>query len=320
LNPINGSEVNFSTPSWIIFNVFILGLLALDLGVFNRKAHIVKFREAVCWTIFWVSLAMAFTGYLFYEFGAHTAQEFLAGYILEESLSVDNIFVFVMLFSYFKINPKYQHRLLFWGILGALILRGSMILAGTALIARFDWVLYVFGVLLIITGVKMAVHDSENADPAQGIVYRLANRFLRIAPGDHGQKFFVRIDGKTHVTTMFVVLLVVETTDILFAIDSIPAVFAVTKNPFIVYTSNIFAILGLRALYFLLAGVMEMFRYLKYGLALVLSFVGVKMLLAHSSYAIPISVSLAVIGAVLVLSVIVSVMVSRFEKKGSGGA
>lgn len=310
--------MNFSTASWVIFNVFVLGMLALDLGVFNRKAHVIKFREALGWTIFWISLALGFNAYLYYEFGAHTGHEFLAGYLLEKALSVDNIFVFIMLFTYFKVDPKYQHRLLFWGILGALLLRGAMIAAGVALIDRFDWVLYIFGVLLIITGIKMAIHDPENDDPSQGVVYKLARKLLPIADGEHGQKFFVKENGKTLVTKMFIVLLVVETTDVLFAIDSIPAVFAVTKNPFIVYTSNVFAILGLRALYFLLAGVMDLFRYLKYGLALVLTFVGVKMLLGHTHYEISTQTSLLVIGAVLIVSVISSVVVARYEDRKAG--
>lgn len=309
------AEVIFSTSSWVIFNLFVLAMLALDLGVFNRKAHVIKFKEALGWTIFWITLALGFNAFLYYEYGAHTGHEFLAGYLLEKSLSVDNIFVFVMLFTYFRVEQKYQHRLLFWGILGALLLRGAMIAAGAALIKNFDWILYVFGVLLIITGIKMAIHDPEDDDPSKGLVYRLARKFLPVAEGDYGQKFFVKIDGKTYVTTMFIVLLVVETTDVFFAIDSIPAVFAVTENPFIVYTSNVFAILGLRALYFLLAGVMDMFRYLKYGLSLVLAFVGVKMLLGHSAYKIPIGVSLTTIGIILTLSVIISIVVAKYENK-----
>lgn len=309
---------HFSTTAWILFNLFVIAMLALDLGVFNRKAHVIRFKEALGWTIFWIALALSFNAWLYYEFGRQIGQEFLAGYLLEKSLSVDNIFVFVMLFTYFKVDPKYQHRLLFWGILGALILRGIMIGAGAVLIARFDWILYVFGALLIITAFKMAFHDPEASDPSRGFVYRFARRFLPVIDGDHGQKFLVKKDGKTFVTNMFIVLLVVETTDVIFAVDSIPAVFAVTQNPFIVYTSNVFAILGLRALYFLLAGVMDMFRYLKYGLALILGFVGVKMLLGHSPYKIPIDVSLYVIAAILFLSVVISVAVARLEDKQEG--
>lgn len=315
MNAANGVEVIFPTIAWVIFNLFVLAMLALDLGVFNRKAHVIKFKEALGWTIFWITLAMVFNGYLYYEYGPQIGHEFLAGYLLEKSLSVDNIFVFVMLFTYFNVAPQYQHRLLFWGILGALVLRGAMIAAGVALIHHFDWILYFFGLLLIITGIKMAVHDPAEADPSEGYVYRLAKRLLPVISGDYGQKFFVQKDGKTYVTNLFIVLIVIETTDVLFAIDSIPAVFAVTDNPFIVYTSNVFAILGLRALYFLLAGVMDMFRYLKYGLALVLAFVGVKMLLGHSRYKIPIDISLSVIGLILAVSVIVSLVVSRRELK-----
>jgi len=310
--------VQFSSTAWIIFNIFVLAMLALDLGVFNRKAHVIRFREALGWTIFWITLALGFNAWLYYDYGPVIGHEFLAGYLLEKSLSVDNIFVFIMLFTYFNIAPKYQHRLLFWGILGALILRGAMIAAGATLIKEFDWILYVFGVLLIFTGIKMAVHDPAEADPSEGFVYRLANRLLPVAKGDYGQKFFIKENGKTYVTNMFVVLLVIETTDVLFAIDSIPAVFAVTENPFIVYTSNVFAILGLRALYFLLAGVMDMFRYLKYGLALVLGFVGVKMLLGHTEYKIPINISLGVIGGILALSIIISLLVARHDDVEEG--
>jgi tellurite resistance protein TerC len=318
LNSPTGADIQFSTASWVVFNLFVLAMLTLDLGVFNRKAHVIRFKEALGWTIFWVTLALGFNGWLYFEFGPEIGHEFLAGYLLEKSLSVDNIFVFVTLFTYFNVAPKYQHRLLFWGILGALVLRGAMIASGAALIHRFDWILYVFGVLLIITGIKMAIHDPAEADPSRGIVYRLAKRFLPLADGDYGQKFFVKQNGKTYVTTLFIVLLVVETTDVLFAIDSIPAVFAVTENPFIIYTSNVFAILGLRALYFLLAGVMDMFRYLKYGLALVLGFVGVKMLLGHTDYKIPIHLSLIIIGVILALSIIISLMVARHEDKVAG--
>lgn len=318
MDNMNGSDIQFSLTAWIIFNLFVLGMLALDLGVFNRKAHTIRFKEALGWTIFWIALAMGFNGWLYYEYGSQIGHEFLAGYLLEKSLSVDNIFVFVTLFTYFSVKPQYQHRLLFWGILGALILRGAMIASGTVLIKNFDWILYVFGVLLIITGIKMAIHDPADADPSQGFVYKLAKKFLPLAEGDYGQKFFIKKDGKTYVTLLFVVLLVIETTDVIFAIDSIPAVFAVTDNPFIVYTSNVFAILGLRALYFLLAGVMGMFRYLKYGLALVLCFVGVKMLLGHSAYKIPINVSLITIGTILFVSVIVSIIVARMEDKAAG--
>lgn len=293
-------------------------MLLLDLGVFNRKAHVIKTREALGWTVFWISLAVAFNAYLYHEFGTYTGHEFLAGYLLEKSLSIDNIFVFVMLFKFFRIDPKYQHRLLFWGILGALILRGAMIWAGVALIERFDWILYIFGALLIFTGIKMAVHDPQDDDPSEGLVYKLARKLLPVAEGDHGQKFFVKMNGKNYVTKMFIVLLVVETTDVLFAIDSIPAVFAVTKNPFIVYTSNVFAILGLRAMYFLLAGVIDRFRYLKYGLAVVLVFVGVKMLLGHTEYEIPIKWSLGIIGGILLVTLVSSVAVAYYEDKKAG--
>jgi tellurite resistance protein TerC len=315
LNEINTANIDFSPTLWIVFNLFVLAMLALDLGVFNRKAHAVKFKEALSWSVVWIALAMAFNFWLYKEFGKQVGHEFLAGYLLEKSLSVDNIFVFVMIFGYFNVAPKYQHRLLFWGILGALILRGIMIAAGAALIANFYWVLYVFGALLVFTGIKMAFHDPAEGDPSKGWVYRMGKRLLPMAPpGDYGQKFVVKVDGKTFVTPMFLVLLVVETTDVLFAIDSIPAIFGVTQNTFIVYTSNVFAILGLRALYFLLAGVIDMFRYLKYGLSLVLIFVGIKMLLGHSEYKIPINISLIVIGSILALSIIASIIAAKFDK------
>lgn len=310
---ITGSP--FTTTAWVVFNLFVLAMLALDLGVFNRKAHVIRFKEALGWSIFWVTLSLAFNGWLYYAHGTRIGNEFLAGYLLEKSLSVDNIFVFIMLFSYFNVKPQYQHRLLFWGILGALILRGAMIAAGAVLLAKFDWILYVFGALLIFTGIKMAVHDPANDDPSKGLVYRMARRFLPVAEGDYGQKFFVKKEEKTYVTNLFIVLLVVETTDVVFAVDSIPAVFAVTNDTFIVYTSNVFAILGLRAMYFLLAGVMDMFRYLKYGLALVLIFVGVKMLLGHSEYKIPIGISLGVIATILTVSIAASLLFVKHEEK-----
>lgn len=320
MNPAEAPNEVFSVTAWVIFNIFVLAMLALDLGVFNRKAHTIKFKEALGWTILWVTLAMGFNAWLYYDHGPEIGHEFLMGYILEKSLSVDNIFVFIMLFTYFKIEPKYQHRLLFWGILGALILRGIMIAAGAALIYKFAWVLYIFGAFLIFTGIKMALHDDENADPSNSIVYRYAKKFLPVAEGDYGQRFFVKIDGKTYVTTLFVVLLVIETTDVVFALDSIPAIFGVTTNTFIIYTSNVFAILGLRAMYFMLAGVMDLFRYLKYGLSLVLVFVGCKMIVQHAykdgyldQQYITTNMSLAVIASIIALSIILSLLFAKRE-------
>jgi tellurite resistance protein TerC len=306
--------LDFPTYAYLAFGVFVLAMLAVDLGILNRKAHVVRFREALTWSAVCVGLAGAFNIWLYLRFGAQLAQEFLAGYLIEEALSVDNIFVFVMIFSYFKVKKEYQHRLLFWGIIGALVLRGMMIWAGSALIARFDWILYVFGLILIYTGVKMAITDTADQNPTKSFVYRAARKILPITEKDHGQRFLVKENGKWFVTMLFLVLLIVETTDLLFALDSIPAVFAVTRTPFIIYTSNVFAILGLRALYFVLAGVMDMFRYLKYGLSLILVFVGFKMIFGQSLFHIPVSISLAAIGAILLISVFASVAVSRHEQ------
>lgn len=307
--------LNFPSWAYALFGLFVLAMLAMDLGVLNRKAHEVRFREALIWSAICIGSAGLFNMWLWWKYGSQVGQEFLAGYLIEEALSVDNIFVFVMIFSYFKVPKMYQHRLLFWGIIGALVLRGAMIWAGSALIARFDWILLVFGAILIYTGIKMALTDTANQDPTKSFVYRAARRFLPITDGDHGQKFFVKVDGKTHVTVLFLVLLIIETTDLLFALDSIPAVFAVTRTPFIIYTSNVFAILGLRAMYFVLAGVMDMFRYLKYGLSLVLVFVGLKMLLGNTRFHVPIAISLGTIAAILAISIIASVIATKRDAK-----
>ncbi len=293
---------------WIGFNVFVLLMLALDLGVFHRKAHVVSFREAIAWTIAWVTLAMLFNIGIWYYAGAQKALEFTTGYVIEYSLSVDNIFVFAMLFSYFAVPPLYQHRVLFWGILGALVLRALMIVAGTVLITKFAWIIYVFGAFLIITGIKMIVKREEEIHPERNPVVRWFKKLMPVTSDYRGDKFFVRENGVRMATPLFVVLLLVEVSDVIFAVDSIPAIFAVTKDPFIVYTSNVFAILGLRSLYFALAGVLDKFHYLKIGLGVVLTFVGVKMLLGHTAYKIDTLVSLGVIVGVLAASIIVSLM------------
>ncbi len=293
---------------WVGFNVFVLLMLALDLGVFHRKAHIVSFREAIGWTIAWVTLAMLFNLGVWHFAGAQKALEFTTGYVIEYSLSVDNIFVFAMLFSYFAVPPMYQHRVLFWGILGALILRAIMIVAGTVLITKFAWVIYIFGAFLIITGIKMIVKREEEIHPERNPVVRWFKKLMPVTSDYRGDKFFVRENGIRMATPLFVVLLLVEISDVIFAVDSIPAIFAVTKDPFIVYTSNVFAILGLRSLYFALAGVLDKFHYLKIGLGVVLTFVGVKMLLGHTAYKIDTLVSLGVIITVLALSIIVSLL------------
>jgi tellurite resistance protein TerC len=292
---------------WLGFNVFVLAMLALDLGVFHRKAHIVGLREAAVWSCVWVGLALVFNAGLWFYGGPKVGLEFLTGYLIEKSLSVDNIFVFVMLFTYFAVPAQYQHRVLFWGILGALVMRGTFIAAGSYLLQQFHWVIYVFGGILILTGIKMALRGDAPMDPERNPVTRFARRFLPLTQQYHGQRFWVREAGRWVATPLFLVLLLVEFTDLVFAIDSIPAIFAVTQDPFIVYTSNVFAILGLRSLYFLLAGVVHRFVYLKYGLALVLVFVGVKMLLVDV-YKIPVIVSLGFISVVLATSIVASLL------------
>jgi len=307
---------------WIGFNVFILGLLALDLGVFNRKVHVISVREAGIWTAVWVSLALIFAGGVFAFAGQQKAIEFATGYVIEYALSVDNVFVFVLLFTYFRVPAAYQHRVLFWGILGALIMRGSLILIGSALIERFTWIIYIFGLFLIFTGLKMALNlnndEEEEVHPENNIVVRIFRRFMPVSKEPHGPKFFVKEAGRWAATPLFIVLLIVESTDLIFAVDSIPAIFGVSHDPFIIYTSNVFAILGLRSLYFLLSGIMDKFHYLKVGLSVILTFVGVKMLLSHTAYAIKIEYSLVIIVGVLVTSVIASLIrSSRLEKAGN---
>jgi tellurite resistance protein TerC len=283
---------------WIGFNLFILALLALDLGVFHRKSHAVSLKEAGIWSAAWVGLSLAFTAVLYAFRGAEPALQFLTGYLIEKSLSVDNIFVFALIFGYFAVPAAYQHRVLYWGILGALVLRAAFIFAGSALLAQFHWVIYLFGAFLILTGIRMALHRGEEIHPERNPVLRLARRLLPVTSDYRGDRLFVREGGRRLATPLFLVLLMIESTDLVFAVDSIPAIFAVTQDPFIIYTSNVFAILGLRSLYFLLAGVIGKFYYLKLGLSSVLVFVGGKMTLADL-YKIPSLVSLAVIAALL---------------------
>jgi tellurite resistance protein TerC len=299
---------------WVVFNIFVLGILAVDLLVLHRKAHTVSLREALAWSCVWVSLALAFGVGIYFFQGGEKALEFLTGYVIEWSLSVDNLFVFLVIFSYFAVPPIYQHRVLFWGILGALVLRAVFIATGAALLANFHWMIYVFGGFLIFTGIKLLFVGEEKIEPEKNPAVRLVRRFMKITPDYHGQRFFIRIDGKLWATPLFLVLVVVETTDVIFAVDSIPAIFAITLDPFIVYTSNVFAILGLRALFFLLAGVMEMFRYLRVGLAFVLCFVGLKMLIAEF-YKIPIGISLGVVGGILLISILASMLKQRQEER-----
>jgi tellurite resistance protein TerC len=301
------------------FTAFVLVMLAVDLGVFNRKAHAVSAREATVWTGVWVGLAMVFAVFVGQWMGRRAALEFLAGWLVEKSLSVDNIFVFVLVFGYFGVPPKYQHRVLFWGILGALVMRGAMIAAGSVLLERFHWILYVFGAFLVFTGIRMARQSQRALDPETQPILKLIRSRLPITGEYHGQRFFVRVteeSGRTrrYVTPLFVVLVTLETTDLVFAIDSIPAVFAVTRDPFLVYTSNVFAILGLRSLYFLLADVVTRFHLLKVGLGIVLVFVGSKMLL-EDVWEVPVGVSLAVIALVIGGSVVLSILFPREAKE-----
>lgn len=293
---------------WIAFNIFVLGMLALDLGVFHRKAHAVSIKEAGVWSLVWVTLALIFNVGVYFAWGREAALEFLTGYVIEKSLSVDNLFIFLMIFQYFNTPSEYQHRVLFWGILGALILRAIFIAAGATLLSHFHWMIYVFGGFLVITGIKMLAQGDEKVAPEKNPVVRLFERCVPISKKYHDQRFFIRENGKTYATLLAIVLIVVETTDVIFALDSIPAIFAITQDPFIVYTSNVFAILGLRALYFMLAGIMGMFIYLKVALSFVLCFVGVKMM-SVDFYNIPIGTSLAVIGGTLALAMIASVLV-----------
>jgi len=294
---------------WILFNLFVAVMLALDLGVFHRRSHTVKFKEALGWSVMWVAMAAAFA-LLVYWWHGHTAMlEFVTGYVIELSLSIDNLFVFLVISRYFKVSGASQHKVLFWGIVGALLMRGLFIFAGVGLIARFHWIIYVFGLLLIYSGVKLLRHDSANVDPSKNPILKLFRRWVPVTDDYVGAKFFVRRPG-LFATPLFVVLLVVETTDILFAVDSIPAILAITLNAFIVYTSNVFAILGLRSMYFALAGMMDLFQYLHYGLSCVLIFVGLKML---GSYYInlPTWVALVVVAGVLGTSVLVSVLAPK---------
>ena len=311
---------------WAGFVLCILFFLALDLGVFHRRAHVVKFKEALAWTAVWFALSMLFAFVvapaLVPDWQRRETMEFVTGYVIELSLSMDNVFVMVLIFAYFRVAPQYQHRVLFWGILGALVMRGAMIALGAALVQRFIWTLYVFGAFLLFTGVKMLFVGNQGVHPEQNAVVRLARKLFPVATDYHGQKFTTRFQGTFALTPMALVLLMVETTDLIFALDSIPAIFAVTLKPFIVFTSNVFAILGLRSLYFVLAGAIEYFRYLKVGLSFVLAFIGVKMLLdPHDQpprwfqVEIPTGVSLLVVAGIILISIALSVTAAHREKK-----
>jgi len=295
---------------WILFNVFVLAMLILDLGVFHRKSHVISIREAMIWSLVWVSLALVFNLIIYYWQGKQQALEFFTGYLVEKALSVDNIFVFIMVFSFFQIPPLYQHKVLFWGILGALVMRILFIFAGVALIEKFHFMIYVFGLMLLYTGYKMFQHDSLKINPEKNPVIRFFRKLVPVTSDLHGNKFFVKINGKTTATPLFLVLILIESTDLIFAVDSIPAILAITQDQFIVYTSNVFAILGLRSLYFALAGIVHRFWLLSYGLAVVLLFVGAKMLLIDV-YKIPITWSLLFIAVTITLSVLLSLKISK---------
>lgn len=312
--------MNSEVLMWCGFGMLVVTMLVLDLGVFHRKGHEISLREASVWTVVWVGLALAFNGVIYALQGSKPALEFLTGYVLEKSLSVDNVFVFAMVFKCFGIPGACQHRVLFWGILGAIMTRLVFILAGVALLERFDWIVYVFGAIVLVAGIKLFRHNPcADFNPERNVVLRLARRFLRVTPSPVGERFVVRQNGVLLATPLLMVLLVVEATDIMFAVDSIPAILAITQDPFIVFTSNIFAILGLRALYFLLAGVMGMFRYLDRGLAVILCFIGVKMLTAQLFH-IPVVVSLSVVLGILAVSVLVSVAAGKRDGLGTQGA
>ena len=294
---------------WLGFSVFIVTMLSLDLGLFNRKARTIRYREAWIWSGVWVTVALIFAALVFHYQGSVRGLEFVTGYLIELSLSVDNLFVFLLIFSYFKVPAKFQHRVLFWGVMGALIMRLTMIFVGAALINRFHWVIYIFGAFLVYTGMKMFRHDEVDIQPEQNIAVRAITRFLPISRQYEGEKFFTKLKGKRSGTLLLLVLMVVEVTDLVFAVDSIPAIFAITRDTFIVYTSNVFAILGLRSMYFLLAGVVEKFRYLRTGLAIVLTFIGIKMLLGAVHVNIPILFSLGLVALVLLGSVGLSLLI-----------
>ncbi len=295
---------------WVFFHVGVFTVLAIDLFGFNRKAHVVGAREAAIWTGVWVTLSLGFNGLVWYQYGSKAALEFLTGYIIEYSLSVDNIFVFVMIFTYFQVRRRYQHRVLVWGILGALVMRGTMIGLGVALVNRFHWILYIFGAFLLLTGLRMLFSRGEEIDLESNFVLRLCRRWMRITPEYHEQQFIVKQQGRWMLTPLALVLVVIETMDLVFAVDSIPAVFAITQNEFIIYTSNVCAILGLRSLYFLLAHIIDRFVYLKTGLAIVLSFVGIKMLIGDI-YHLPNWASLAFIISVLSVTIFISLRATR---------
>ncbi|MEP6717672.1 MAG: TerC family protein [bacterium] len=302
------NSISSTAALWIGFAVFILFMLSLDLGLFNRRAHAIKYREAAIWSGIWIGLATIFAGIVFYYQGRMRGLEFVTGYLIELSLSVDNLFVFLLIFSYFKVPSKYQHRVLFWGVMGALVMRLTMIFIGAALINRFHWIIYIFGAFLVYTGIKMFTQEDNDFQPEDNALVRFVTRVMPMTRTYDEKKFFTRVNGRLMGTLLLLVLVIVEVADLVFAVDSIPAIFAITTNTFIVYTSNVFAILGLRSMYFLIAGVVEKFHYLKIGLAIVLTFIGVKMLIVAVHIIIPIWFSLVFVAVVLLSSVVASLV------------
>lgn len=302
------NSISSTTALWIGFSVFILFMLSLDLGLFNRRAHAIKYREAAIWSGIWIALASVFAAIVFYYQGSSRGLEFVTGYLIELSLSVDNLFVFLLIFSYFKVPSKYQHRVLFWGVLGALVMRLTMIFVGATLINRFHWIIYIFGAFLVYTGIKMFTQEDNDFQPEDNALVRFVTRVFPMTRTYDEKHFFTRVNGRLTGTLLLLVLLIVEVADLVFAVDSIPAIFAITTNAFIVYTSNVFAILGLRSMYFLLAGVVEKFHYLKIGLAIVLTFIGAKMLIVAVHINIPIWISLVFVAVVLLSSVVASLV------------
>ena len=299
--------MNIEIAMWLGFTLFVIVMLVVDLGVFHRSAHVVTLKESLVWCAVWIGLAVVFNLGIYYWRGPVKAMEFLTGYLIEEALSIDNLFVFIMIFGYFRVDRRYQHRVLFWGILGAIVMRAFFIVLGISLLHRFHWIIFIFGGILIITGIKMALQKEKEIHPERNPVLRLCHRWMPITKNYVGGQFFAKLDGKTMATPLFVVLILLETTDLAFALDSIPAVLAISHDPFIVYTSNIFAILGLRSIFFALSGIIQLFGYLQYGLSAILVFVGLKMVFSDL-FKIPVGIALAVVAGILAVSVIASLI------------
>ncbi|MEM2368197.1 MAG: TerC family protein [Candidatus Bathyarchaeia archaeon] len=301
---------------WLIFGVVVFTALFLDLFVFHRNPHKISLKEALLLSVFWITLGLAFGVFVYFDRGYDRAVEYFTGYLLEKALSLDNIFVFILIFSYFKVPEEYRHKVLFWGVLGAIVFRAIFIFAGLELIKHFHWVVYIFGVILIVSAIKLLTTEEKEFHPEQTLVYRIAKRLIPLRPHNGDGRFFIKEGGRLYATPMFLALVFVESSDIMFAIDSVPAILAISKDPFVVYTSNIFAILGLRSLYFAAAGVLPLFHYLHYGLSFILGFIGVKMLISEF-YKIPVEVSLLLIGSAIFLSVVASLVVKKKESNNA---